>query len=69
MVFYTRYGYFEYSMMFFGLSKPLASIQRYINKILTEKLNTFIVVYLDNILIDMKDPGEPYIKAIQSVLR
>ena len=47
----TRYGYFEYQMMPFGLTNILAIFQSYINKILTEKLDVFIIVYLDNILI------------------
>ena len=43
--------------MFFGLSNGLATFQRYINKILTEKLDIFAIVYLDNILIYTKDLG------------
>lgn len=37
--------------MFFGLYKATTSFQVYINKILVEKLNIFVIVYLDNILI------------------
>ena len=42
--------------------------QRYINKILTEKLTIFIIVYLDNIFIYTNNKREIHIKAIQSVL-
>ena len=35
----------------FGLTNTLASFQKYINIILPEKLDIFIIVYLDNILI------------------
>ncbi len=45
------YGHFEYQVIPFGLSNTQASFQGYINKILTEKLNIFVVVYLDDILI------------------
>lgn len=38
-------------MILFGLSNTLASIQDYINKILDEKLDVFVVVYLNEILI------------------
>ena len=38
-------------MMPFGLSYVPASFQRYINKILSEKLDIFDIMYLDNILI------------------
>ena len=41
----------------FGLSNALATFQGYINKILAKKLNIFVIVYLDNILIYTKDPG------------
>ena len=35
----------------FRLSNALARFQKYINKILAEKLNVFVIVYLDDILI------------------
>lgn len=49
--FRTRYGYFEYQVMPFDLSNPPASFQGYINKILAKKLDVFVIVYLDDILI------------------
>ncbi len=57
MVFHTRYDHFGYQIMFFGFSNAPASFQGYINKILAEKFDIFIVMYLDNILIFIKDPG------------
>ncbi len=48
-VFCTKYGYFKYQVMSFGLSNISISFQSYNNKILTKKLDIFIVVYLDNI--------------------
>ena len=45
------YGYFEYKVILFELSNALASFQDYINKILAEKLDVFVIIYLDNILI------------------
>ena len=35
----------------------LTSFKCYINKILAKKLNIFVIVYLDNILIYTKDPS------------
>ncbi len=64
MAFYTRYSHFKYQVMFFGLSNAPVSFQGYINKILIEKLDILIVVYLDNILIYTEDPGQPHVKAI-----
>ncbi len=63
--FHTRYGHFEYQVMPFGLSNAPARFLGYINKILAEKLDIFVVVYLDDILIYTEDPGQPYMKAIQ----
>ena len=48
----------------FGLSNTPASFQSYINKILAKKLNKFIIVYLDDILIYTKDTGHAYINTI-----
>ena len=51
--------------MSFGLSNALASFQVYINKILAEKLDIFIIVYLDNIFIYIEDQGQGYVKAMR----
>ena len=54
--------------MSFGLSNTLASFQGYINKILAEKLDIFVIVYLNNILIYTEDPRQTHIDAIWWVL-
>ncbi len=59
--FRTRYGYFEYQMIPFGLTNTPATFQAYINKILAEKLNVFMIVYLDNILIYTESKGEEHV--------
>ena len=41
--------------MFFSLFNILANFQDYINKVLAKKLNIFIIVYLDDIFIYIKD--------------
>ena len=51
-------------MMPFGLSNAPASFYGYINKILAEKLDIFVIVYLDDNPIYIKDVGQPYIDAI-----
>ena len=48
----------------FGLSNAPASFQGYINKILAKKLNIFISVYLNNILIYTKDLSQAHVNAI-----
>lgn len=50
--------------MSFGLTNALASFQDYINQIFAEKLDIFIMIYLDNILVYTKDLGQSYISVI-----
>ena len=52
----------------FGLSNAPATFQGYINKILAEKLDIFVIVYLDDILIYTEDPSQPYVKVVRWVL-
>lgn len=54
--------------MLFGLSNTPASFYGYINKILIEKLDIFVIVYLENILVYTKDLGKPHVKVVQRVL-
>ena len=50
--------------MTFDFSNTLATFQKYVKKILTKKLDIFIIIYLDNILIYTKDQIQPNIKII-----
>ena len=67
-VFRIRYGHFEYQKMPFSLSNAPGSFQRYISKILAEKLAIFVIVYLDDIFIYTEDPGQPHDDAVRWVL-
>ena len=62
--FKTWYGYFEYQVMPFKLFNALASFQGYINKILAEKFDIFVIVYLDDILIYTEDRGQSHMEAV-----
>ena len=66
--FRTWYAHFKYQVMPFGLCNPPASFNGYINKILAEKLNIFVIVYLDNIFINIEDQGQAYANAVWWVL-
>ena len=52
----------------FGLTSASANFQEFINKILAEKLDIFIIVYLDDSLIYTNDDGDGHIAAIWWVL-
>ena len=62
--FRTRYGHFGYQMMLFRLTNALATFQSYINNILVEKLDVFMIVYLDDILIYTKSEGKEHIQVV-----
>ena len=66
--FRTRYGHFEYQVMPFGLTNAPAIFQGYINKILAEKLDIFVIVYLDDIFIYIKDESKSHVQAVRWVL-
>ncbi len=68
MAFRTRYSHFEYRIMLFSFSNAPASFQGYINKIPAEKLDIFVTIYLDDILIYTQDPGQPHLAAVCLVL-
>ena len=54
--------------MSFGLSNAPTTFQRYVNKILAEKLDIFVIVYLDDILIYIKHLGQPHVEAVRWIL-
>ncbi len=49
----------------FGLTNALTTFQGYINKILAEKLDVFVIMYLDDILIYIESDGEEHVQAIR----
>ena len=65
IAFQIQYSYFEYQIMLFGLSNAPTSFQGYVNKILAEKLDAFVIIYLDDILIYIENAGQGYVKAVQ----
>ena len=54
--------------MAFSLTNVSGSFQGYVNKILAEKLDIFVIVYLDDILIYTKDPRKGHVKAVWWIL-
>ena len=54
--------------MLFALINAPAMFQGYINKILVEKLDVFVIVYFNNIVIYTKSESEEHIKVVWWVL-
>ena len=52
-------------MIPFGLFNIPANFQDYINKILAKKFDNFVIIYLNNIFIYTKNPGQDYVKAVK----
>ncbi|KAG9103322.1 hypothetical protein FRC07_010025, partial [Ceratobasidium sp. 392] len=69
--FKTKYGLFEYLVMPFGLRNAPAAFQHFMNKILRDILDVYVIVYLDNILIFSANKKDHlgHIKEVLSRLR
>ena len=52
----------------FGLTNVPASFQEFIIKILAEKLDIFVIVYLENILIYIDDDRDSHVAAVWWIL-
>ena len=63
-VFQMRYSHFEYQFMFFGFFNVPASFQGYVNKIIAEKLDIFVIMYLNEILIYTKNAGQGHVETV-----
>lgn len=59
-------SYYKYLVMLFDLSNAIANFQDCINKILLEKLQVFVIVYLDKILIYIDETN--HINSVLQVL-
>ena len=55
IAFRTRYGYFKYQVLPFGLTNALVTFQVYINRTLVSLVDITCIVYLDDILIYSND--------------
>ena len=69
--FRTRYGYYEYTVMSFGLTNAPAIFMDYMNRIFRPYLDQFIVVFIDDILIYSKTEREheEHLRIVLQILR
>jgi hypothetical protein len=56
--FSTRYGLYEYLVMSFGLTNAHAHFMYLMNSVFMPKLNKFVVIFIDDILIYFKSEEE-----------
>ena len=52
--FVTRYGQFEFTVMFFELTNAPVYFMNLINKVFMDELDKFVIVFIDDILIYSK---------------
>jgi hypothetical protein len=67
----TRYGLYEYTMMSFGLTNAPAYFMYLMNKVFTEYLDKFVMVFIDDILIfsKMEEEHEKHLRMVLEKLR
>ena len=55
--------------MLFDLFNAQVSFQGYINKILTKKFNIFVIVFLDDILINTEDLSKTHVNIVYQIFK
>ena len=70
ITFRTRYGYYEYLVIPFGLTNDPAILMDYTNRVFRPYLNQFVIVFIDDILIYSKteEEHEQHLRIVLQIL-
>jgi len=69
--FRTRYGHFEFVVMSFGLTNSPAAFMDLVNRVFRQYLDSFMIVFIDDILIYSRSEGEhmDHLRIVLQVLK
>ena len=70
-VFRIRYGYYEFVVISFGLTNALTVFMELLNEVSKECLDTFVIVFTDDILVYSKtgQKHQRYLRKVLTILR
>jgi hypothetical protein len=71
IAFRTRYGHYEFLVIPFGLTNALAVFMDLMNRVFHEYLDSFVIVFIDDILVYSKsqEEHEKHLRSVLQILR